>query len=94
MLEFSDWAVDILRRSHEAAQRFNPDARVRVSRAGAGVKFALTDRPEPGDREVSEHGFVLFVEEGIEGLVDVVEPHDQLVLRPLGNTPTPREHHA
>jgi hypothetical protein len=43
---------------------------------------------------VDEHGFVLFVEEGIEGLVDVVEPHDQLVLRPLGSAPNPREHHA
>ena len=94
MLEFSDWAIDILRRSNEAARRFNPDARVRVSRSGGGVKFALTDRAEPGDREVDEHGFVLFVEDGIEGLVDVVEPHDQLVLRPLGSAPNPREHHA
>jgi hypothetical protein len=24
----------------------------------------------------------------------VVEPHDQLVLRPLGSPPNPREHHA
>jgi hypothetical protein len=94
LIEFSDWAVDILRRSHEAAQRFNPDARVRVSRAGGGVKFALTDHAERGDRTVDEHGFVLFVEEGIEGFVDVVEPHDQLVLRPIGSTPNPREHHA
>jgi hypothetical protein len=31
-LEFSEWAVDILRRSNEAARRFNPDARVRLSR--------------------------------------------------------------
>jgi hypothetical protein len=94
VLEFSDWAVDILRRSNDAARRFNPDARVRLSRAGSGVKFALTDRAEPGDRTVEEHGFVLFVERGIEGFVDVVEPHDQLVLRPLGSTPNPREHHA
>ena len=91
MLEFSDWAIDILRRSNEAARRFNPDARVRLSRQGSGVKFALTDRAEAGDRELDEHGFVLFVEEGIEGLVDVVEPHDQLVLRPLGSTPNPRD---
>ena len=92
MLEFSEWAVDILRRSNDAARRFNPDARVRLSRAGSGVRFALTDRAEPGDRTVEEHGFVLFVEGGIEGFVDVVEPHDQLVLRPFGSTPNPREH--
>jgi len=94
VLEFSDWALDILRRSHEAARRFNPDATVRVSRKGSGVTFALTDRAESGDRTLDEHGFVLFVEDGIEGLVDVVEPHDQLVLRPLGSPPNPREHHA
>jgi hypothetical protein len=94
VLEFSEWAIDILRRSNEAARRFNPDARVRVSRQGSAVRFALTDRAEPGDRTLDEHGFVLFVEEGIEGFVDVVEPHDQLVLRPLGSAPNPREHHA
>ena len=33
-LEFTDWAVEILRRSHEAARRFNPDATVRVRRDG------------------------------------------------------------
>jgi hypothetical protein len=91
-LEFTDWATDILRRSHEAARRFNPDATVRVFRAGSGVRFELTDRAEPGDRTLDDHGFVLYVEDGIEGLVDVVEPHDQLVLRPLGSTPNPREH--
>ena len=82
MLEFTDWALDILRRSHEAARRFNPDATVRLFRKGSGVEFALTDRPEPGDVRIDQHGFVLLVEEGIEGIVDVVEPHDQLVLRP------------
>jgi hypothetical protein len=94
-VEFTDWALDILRRSHEAARRFNPDATVRVFRAGSGVRFELTDRPEPGDRTVDDRGFVLFVEEGIEGLIDVVEPHDQLVLRPPGSAPNPRgDHHA
>jgi len=94
VIEFTDWALDILRRSHEAVRRFNPDATVRVFRAGGGVRFALTDRPEPGDRTVDEHGFVLLVEEGIEGLIDVVEPHDQLVLRSLGSAPHPRgDHH-
>jgi hypothetical protein len=93
VIEFTDWAVDILRRSDEAARRFNSDARVRVFRAGTGVRFALTDRAEPGDRTLERHGFELYVEDGIEGLVDVVEPHDQLVLKPLGSAPNPREHH-
>jgi len=93
VIEFTEWALDILRRSHEAARRFNPDATVRVFRDGSGVRFTLTDRLEPGDRTVDEHGFLLFVQDGIEGLIDVVEPHDQLVLKPPGSAPNPREHH-
>ena len=90
MIEFTEWAVDILRRSHEAARRFDPNATVRVFRAGPGVRFALADKEEPGDVTVDEGGFVLLVEQGLEGLIDVVEPHDQLVLRPLGSAPNPR----
>ena len=82
MLEFTDWAVQILRRSHDAARRFNPKATVRVFRKGTGVEFALVDEPERNDQIVDREGFTLFVEPGIEGTIDVVEPHDQLVLRP------------
>jgi hypothetical protein len=48
--------------------------------------FSLTDEREPGDRLVRGEGFELLVEEGLEGVVDVVEPHDQLVLRPPDST--------
>src|SRR5439155_26545413 len=82
-IEFTDWAVDILRRSHEAARRFNPDATVRVFRRGSGVEFALVDEAQPGDRVIERGDCTLYVEGGIEGVIDVVEPHDQLVLRPL-----------
>ena len=88
MVEFTQWAIDILRRSHEAARRFNPDATVRVFRAGLGVRFELTDEPHAGDRRVERDGFVLLVEDGIEGTIDVVEPHDQLVLREGTQNPT------
>lgn len=86
MIEFTEWAVDILQRADSAARRFNPDARVRVRSDGAGVRFELTDEPAEGDRAVQTGGFTLFVEAGIEGVVDVVEPHDRLVLRPPGST--------
>ena len=86
MIEFTDWAADILSRSDVAARRFNPDARVRVVRAGGDVRFELTDAPASGDQVVERDGFTLFVEEGIEGIVDVVEPHDRLILRPPGST--------
>jgi len=84
MIEFTDWAIDILTRTHQAARRLNPEATVRLSRKGDGVEFALTDERHDGDRLVERDGFALFVEEGLDGLVDVVEPHDQLVLRPPG----------
>jgi hypothetical protein len=86
VLDFTDWAVDILSRADRAARRFNPDARVRVVRDGAGVRFELVDAPEPGDAEI-EHpaGFTLLAEAGLDGTVDVVEPHDRLILRPPGD---------
>jgi hypothetical protein len=86
MIEFTDWAVDILRRSHEAARRFNPKATVRVFRKGSGVQFALVDSAVQDDEVVEREGFTLLVEKGIEGVIDVVEPHDQLVLRPPAKT--------
>ena len=85
MIEFTEWATDILSRSDAAARRFNPDARVRVVRQGAGVRFELTDRSEPGDQVMEQEGFTLYVEGGLQGIVDVIEPHDQLILRPTGS---------
>jgi hypothetical protein len=84
-LEFTDWAVEILRRSHEAARRFNPDATVRVRRDGDRVEFELTDERRDGDVLVEHEGFEIWVEAGLEGTVDIVEPHDQFILRPPGD---------
>ena len=87
MLEFTDWAIEILSRADEAARRFNPDVRVRIVReGGGGVRFELTDEAESTDRIVDHpSGFTLLVSRGLEGTVDVVEPHDQLILRPPGD---------
>jgi hypothetical protein len=87
VLAFTDWAIEILSRADAAARRFNPDVRVRVIRDGSGgVRFELTDEAGAADR-VLEHpsGFTLLVQEGLEGIVDVVEPHDQLILRSPGD---------
>lgn len=81
MLEFTDWAIEILTRTHEAARRFNPHATVRLHRIGAGVAFDLTDERQDGDEVVARTGFELWVEAGLEGTIDVVEPHDRLILR-------------
>lgn len=85
VLEFTEWATEILRRTSVAARRFNPDASVRLHRTGAGVAFSLTDERVEGDRLIDGDGFELWVEDGVEGTVDVVEPHDRLVLRAPGD---------
>lgn len=87
MIEFTEWATDILRRSQEAARRFNPSATLRMARRADGtVAFDLTDERAEGDVLVRGDGFDLLAQEGLEGIVDVVEPHDRLILRPPGST--------
>ncbi|MGE5460595.1 MAG: hypothetical protein ACM3WR_08230 [Solirubrobacterales bacterium] len=85
MIEFTDWAVEILQRTWQAARRFNPEAAVRMQRTARGVEFVLTDERVETDELVPKDGFELLVETGLEGTVDVVEPHDRLILRPPGD---------
>ena len=86
MIEFTEWAIEILSRADQAARRFNPDARLRVLHdATAGVKFELTDEPHQADTVIERYGFTLFVERGLDGTVDVIEPHDRLILRAPGD---------
>lgn len=87
MIEFTEWAVDILSRAEQAARRFNPEARIRVVRdvGGGGVRFELTDELEPTDTVAEQGGFTLLAQAGLDGVVDVVEPHDRLILRPPGD---------
>lgn len=92
MLEFTEWAKEILSRADEAARRLNPDARVRLARVNGGLAPQLTDAPEQGDEVVDLGGATVLVEQGLEGLVDIEEPHDRIVLRPAGSTPNERAH--
>ena len=85
VLDFTPWASEILARSHAAARRFNAEATVRLRSGGGGVEFELTDERHEGDDLVRGDGFELWVETGLEGTVDVVEPHDRLILRPPGD---------
>ena len=84
-LEFTEWAEEILQRTHAAARRFNPEATVRLHRDEAGARFDLTDEHDEGDTLVRRRGFELWVAPGLDGTVDVVEPHDRLILRPPGD---------
>lgn len=89
-VEFTDWAKDILRRSSEAARRFNPGAVIRLARSREGVEAVLAEAPEPGDEPADAGGVTVYLEAGLSGLVDVEEPHDRLVLKPAGSTPNVR----
>ena len=86
MIEFTEWSTRILRRSFEATRRFDANARIRIARGRDGVEFAIVDGPSAGDRLVDGEGFSVLVEDGLEGVVDVEEPHDRLILRPPGST--------
>jgi hypothetical protein len=93
MIEFTEWAREILEKSDQAARRFNPDAKIRLARVGGTVQALLTDEPKPEDQRVEVGPATVYVEAGLEGLVDVEEPHDRLVLKPKGAPPNPRGDH-
>ena len=93
-IEFTEWAKDILQRADSGARRLNPDARVRLVRAGATMEAVLVDAPASDDAAFSIGDATIFVERGLQGLVDVEEPHDRLVLKPLGSQPNIREEHG
>ncbi len=92
-IEFTEWAREILEKSDEAARRFNPDAKIRLARVGGAVQALLTDQPAPEDREVALGPATIYVEADLEGLVDIEEPHDRLVLKPKGSPPNSRGSH-
>jgi hypothetical protein len=93
VIEVTDWAKDILGRAHQAARRFNPDARIRLARADGEVKAMFIDQPGPNDQTVLVGELTVFVEPGLDGVIDVEEPHDRLVLRPPGSRPNDRGEH-
>jgi hypothetical protein len=93
MLDFTDWAKEILQRADAGARRLNPDARVRLIRSGATMEAVLSDAPDTDDVVVTIGAAEIFVEPGIEGLIDVEEPHDRIVLRPAGSQPNIRKAH-
>lgn len=92
MIEVTEWARDILGRSQEAVKRFTPDAVIRLVQTPEGVEARLADGPEESDEKVEAGGARVYAEAGLEGLVDIEEPHDRIVLKPSGSTPNKREH--
>jgi hypothetical protein len=93
MLELTDWAKDILTRSDAAARRFNPDARIRLARQRGSVQATLTDQRSPDDQTITFDEVTIFAEPGLEGLIDIEEPHDRVVLKPPGSPWNDRSAH-
>lgn len=92
MIEFTEWAREILSRAGEAARRLNPDAHVRLASVGGGMRAELSDTRAETDDAIDFGGSEIWIDPDLDGLVDVQEPHDRLVLRPHGSAPNPREH--
>lgn len=82
MISFTDRAREVLGRADAAARRLNPDAHVRLAEApGGGIEAQLASEPAPGDQVVEVGDATVFVRPGLDGVVDVEDPHDRLVLR-------------
>jgi len=81
MLRFTDRARDALASFHRAAARWNPDVRLRLARVGVELRPELADAPEPGDDTVEVGSVTVFVESGIDGVVDAGE-HNVLTIAP------------
>ena len=94
VIEVTDWAREILTKAQAAAARFDPDVRIRLARSPTGIEALLAATSESDDEAVEVDGMTLYVESGLDGMVDVEEPHDRLVLRPHGSRPNPRGDHG
>ena len=93
MIEVTEWARDILGRSQSAALRFNPDTVIRIVRNGDIVEARLAEGPEPTDQPVEAGEAKVFAEAGLEGVLDIEEPHDRIVLTAPGSAPNDRGDH-
>jgi hypothetical protein len=93
VIEITEWARDILTRSHHAARRFDPQATIRLARIGTQIEATLAEGPQEGDRPVDLGEVTVYVEAGLDGLIDIEEPHDRVVLKPPGSAPNARGAH-
>ena len=79
MLRFTYRAREALESFHAAAVRWNPDVRLRLALAGVELRPELADSPEPGDETIDVGSFSVFIEPGLDGLVDAGE-HNVLTI--------------
>lgn len=70
MIEVTERAATAVAQAEAAARRFNPQVRIRLVRAGSGVRFEFTDEPPEGDELVPCEAATLYVESGLVGTLD------------------------
>ena len=73
MIELTDRARDALVTFHEAAARWNPGVCLRLVRAGTELRPELAEAPEMGDDALEVGAVTIYVEPGVDGLVDAGE---------------------
>jgi Fe-S cluster assembly iron-binding protein IscA len=81
VIELTERAAATVSQALSAARRFNPQAQIRLARAGGGVRFELVDGPDPSDIVLETGEATLFVEAGLDGVLDTGE-HQAPVLLP------------
>jgi hypothetical protein len=84
VIELTARARALLRTASDSARRFDPEARIRLSVVGTELRSGFAHEPETDDEVLEDGDVVLFVDAALDGIVDVIEPHDRLVLRPRG----------
>ena len=60
-------------------RRWNPDVRLRLARTAPSSVPELAESPEPGDEAIDVGSITVFVEPGVEGVVDAGE-HNVLTI--------------
>jgi hypothetical protein len=82
VIRLTDRAAAALITSQAAARRFDPDARLRLARAGGDLRAELVAEASPEDELVEIEGLQLLVEPGITGTVDAGEHNALILLQP------------
>jgi Fe-S cluster assembly iron-binding protein IscA len=81
VLHITDDAATVLERAYDAAVRFNPGIKIRVSRVGSRIEIGFADHPSPGDEVMVVGDIIVFVESGVAGTLEATQPHDRLSVR-------------
>ena len=82
MLTFTDRAAEALLLFHNAAARWDPNARLRLEPSGSELTPRLAEGPADGDVPVQVGDITVFVPAGVEGTVDAGDHNILSVVEP------------